>query len=934
MRSSWLAVFVAALLGCKSGPSPVVVDPAGGGGGGAGDAKAAPAWQPGPPQKVTTVEGITEYRLDNGMRVLLFPDESKDTVTVNVTYFVGSRHEGYGEAGMAHLLEHMLFKGSTSYPKLSSQLEDRGAFVNGTTWTDRTNYFETLKATWDNVEFAIRMEADRMVNSRISAEDLSSEFTVVRNEFEAGENNVVRVMLLRLMAVAYDWHGYGRSTIGNRSDIERVPVDRLRAFYEKYYQPDNAMLVVAGKFDADKTLALINETFGAIPKPARELPPTYTIEPVQDGERHVVLRRVGDVSFVGLAYHVVPAAHDDFVAVEALVTLLADEPSGRLYRELVETGLASSVTAFAFAWRDPGLLIVGAQVPAGKPAEPVLARMTEIVEGFAVKPVTDEEVARFRMKQKKGFKLFYADSQQVAINLSEAAALGDWRMLFVSRDRAEALKTDRVQRVALSFLKRSNRTSGLFLPTKEPDRAPAVDAPDVVALTEGYEGRGDMAKGEAFEATLANIEARTTRVELDGGMKLTMLPKETRGDAVKARLTLRYGDVKSLRGKRLPAGLLPDMLGRGTKTMSYQQVKDRFDELEAAVSFGGGPGAIVVNITTTNENLPEVLRLVATLVREPAFPAAEFEVVRKEQLTALEEGLTDPQARLGNWLVRAIAPYPKTDVRHTPTLEEQIAELKAARLRDVQQVHKTLLGASYSQLTIVGDFGADELRLLAGELFGAWKSPRPWARIPSEFHAVTPGAEVIDTPDKEMAIIFAGQPLRLRDDHADYPALVMFNFVWGGSGFSSRLMQRLREKEGLSYGAGSFLQASEWDESGFVGGFAILAPQNAAKGMTLLVEELETLLRDGVTAEALATAKQAYLDDFTRSLSDDGRVLGLLDAATYRGRTLAFLEQQHAAIGKLTPDDVKAAAARHIAPPSWVRVTAGDQKKAADNAGK
>ena len=182
------------------------------------------------PVKITTVEGITEYRLDNGLRFLLFPDPTKQTITVNITYLVGSKHENYGETGMAHLLEHLVFKGTPRHPNIPQELTEHGARPNGTTWTDRTNYFETFSATEENLRWALDLEADRMINSFISKEDLDSEMTVVRNEFESGENNPWRVLMQRMMSTAFDWHNYGKSTIGARSDIEKVPIERLQDF--------------------------------------------------------------------------------------------------------------------------------------------------------------------------------------------------------------------------------------------------------------------------------------------------------------------------------------------------------------------------------------------------------------------------------------------------------------------------------------------------------------------------------------------------------------------------------------------------------------------------------------------------------------------------------------------------------------------------------
>src|SRR5947208_3077307 len=239
------------------------------------------------PRKIATVEGVTEYRLGNGARVLLFPEASRPTVTVNLTVLVGSRHEGYGETGMAHLLEHMVFKGTPTFRDVPKALRDHGANFNGTTNVDRTNYFETLPAADDNLEFAVRLEADRLVNSFVQREDLLSEMTVVRNEFERGENSPQGILLQRVHAAAYGWHNYGKSTIGNRSDIERVPIDNLRAFYKKYYQPDNVVLIVAGRFDEARALAVVERYLGSLPRPARQLDDTYTEEPAQDGERTV-----------------------------------------------------------------------------------------------------------------------------------------------------------------------------------------------------------------------------------------------------------------------------------------------------------------------------------------------------------------------------------------------------------------------------------------------------------------------------------------------------------------------------------------------------------------------------------------------------------------------------------------------------------------------
>src|SRR5215471_16791956 len=226
--------------------------------------------------KVTSVEGINEYALPNGLHVLLFPDASSPKLTVNMTYMVGSRHEGYGETGMAHLLEHLLFKETATRKDIKQELKDHGAEMNGSTSWDRTNYFETMNATDENLKFALELEADRMIHTKIEKPILDKEMTVVRNEFEMRENSPEGILVQRALEHAYTWHNYGKMPIGNRSDIENVPIHALAAFYQKYYQPDDALLTVAGKFDPTKTLDMVVKLFGAIPKPTRTLDQTYT----------------------------------------------------------------------------------------------------------------------------------------------------------------------------------------------------------------------------------------------------------------------------------------------------------------------------------------------------------------------------------------------------------------------------------------------------------------------------------------------------------------------------------------------------------------------------------------------------------------------------------------------------------------------------------
>ncbi|TMQ22126.1 MAG: insulinase family protein [Deltaproteobacteria bacterium] len=879
-----------------------------------------------PPRQVTSVEGITEYALGNGLRVLLFPDPSKETFTVNVTYLVGSRMEGYGETGMAHLLEHMLFKGSPRHPKIWEELEQRGADNNATTDYDRTNYFETLPVKGDNLAWALELEADRMLNASIAQADLDKEFSVVRNEFEIGENDPSGILSERMWSTAYLWHNYGKSVIGSRADIEKVPATTLKRFYKKYYRPDNAVLIVAGKFDATTALGLITTHFGNLANPAAPIEPTYTTEPVQDGERVVSLRRNGDVQVVGLVYHVSAAAEADFAAVRALADVLTSEPSGRLYVALVKSGLATSVTSRVQPLHDPGVIELDATLPANKSIEAVRDKMIAVVESVAKSKITDIEVARFKAKSKKQFKLRFANSQQLCITLSEYIAAGDWRLLFLQRDRVAQLTADDVQKAAAAYLVPSNRTLGMFFPTKAAERAPQRETPDIAKVVAGYKGAPPEAEGEKFDASLDNIEKRTARSVLASGMKLAILAKQTRGHVVRAHVTLHYGTEADFTGNRAAASLVGEMLARGTRRHSFQQLKDQWDVLEAQVGFSARPGAIDVNIQTTRDNLGQVLAQVDEVLREPAFPQDQFDIVVKDNLTQLDDQKSDPQAQAFTTASRALAPYPPAHPLYIPTTVEAIAELKALHLADLKKF-PAMFGTGHATMTIVGDVDTAAIKPWIERTWGSWKSPRPYKRIARRYTATAAGEQVLDFPDKANAWIAAVHAIDMKDDDPDAPAMDAAGYTLGGGGFVSRLLTRLRQKDGLSYAAFSGFQLDSLDPVGVFFAAGALNPENAKKGMAAMTEEIVKLVSGGVTAEELSNAKSGLQQAFDRDLSNDGVVLRLLHDGLYVDRKLDFWTKHNAAVAALTVDQVNAAIKRHLKPDSLAKITAGDQKK-------
>jgi zinc protease len=876
-------------------------------------------------QQVRSVEGVSEYRLSNGLQVLLYPDQSSSTVSINVTYKVGSRHESYGETGMAHLLEHMNFKGTPTHPKIMDELSSRGARANATTAYDRTNYFETLPATTANLEWALGMEADRMTHSLIAKKDLDTEMTVVRNEFEAGENSPANVLRERVLETAYLWHNYGHPTIGARADIEGVPIERLQKFYHTYYQPDNAALIVTGKFDQKATLAYIEKVFGAIPKPARILPNLYTAEPPQDGMREVTLRRPGGEQVLDEAFHVPADAHPDAASLSLLASLLNERPAGLLYKRLVATKLAVSASVDLEAMYDPGFLMISVALPKGGDLAAVRRELDAILQTVRGQDFSQEELERVRNDQYNGYERLLNSSPEMASNLSENVAVGDWRLLFWDRDLLKKVTVADVKRVAGTYLIDSNLTVGTFVPDDKPLRAVITPAPKVDALLAGYTGQAAVAEGEHFDATPKNLEARVKR-GMAGSIKTAYLVKKSKGERVSGVIDLHFGSVESLKNRAELGQFTAALLMRGTQAHTRQQIQDELTRLKTTLRVNGGASGVSASFETPEANLNQTLMLIAEVLQKPAFPAGDLDEIKRGSLARIDAARTDPQAIANLALRRSLSPYLSGDFRYVPTLDESVAAVNAVSIGDIQAFYKQFYGASNAEAALVGNFDPAQATQQLTDLLGGWKSPSPFERPVGIFKPTAAGSKVFATPDKANAVYSLAGLLKIRDDDPQYPALEIGNEILGGGELNSRLATRIRQKEGLSYGVGSQVHADSLDAVGSFSIFAISAPQNTAKVESDAKEEMAKAIADGFTAAEVSAAKSGILSEMTLDRSNDASLARDLVAHLYLNRDFTWDANFENAIDSASPDAIHKAMQEFLSPDHFVTVKAGDFK--------
>lgn len=874
-------------------------------------------------EKITTLEGITEYKLDNGLKVILFPDSSKPVTTVNVTYLVGSRHEGYGETGMAHLLEHLMFKGSKNHTDIKRELSERGGIVNGSTWLDRTNYHEVLPASEENLAWALEMEADRMVNSFIAKKDLDSEMTVVRNEFEMGENDVVRILMERMLSSAYLWHNYGHSTIGARSDIESVPITRLQDFYRKYYQPDNAVLVIAGSFDESKALVMVEKYFGKIAKPTRTLIPTYTIEPAQDGERSVVLKRVGNMKAVGATYHIPSAAHVDYAPLAMLGEILSDTPSGRLHKKLVESGKAVAVMAEAFQLKEPGIIMFGATTRAEQDLKEVRKGLLEVITEAGTLPPSTEELERARKKMLNSMEDSLNSPEEMGIELSEWIARGDWRLFFLYRQRIEAVTAEDVARVAKQYLVEENRTMGEFIPSKEPIRVEIPQVADITTEMAALKAAKVIVQGENFDTSPQNIDKRTMVSSVDN-LKMGLLSKKTRGEMVQVSLKLHFGNEESLKNKVTAGMLTNDMLLRGTTVHNRQEIADLLIKLKATLTVSGNASSAQVDISVPRESLRETMKLAAEILRQPSFSQDELSQLKQELIASLEKKKVDPQAMASNAALRQFAPYDKENLRYVMDYDEQISAISALTLEDIQNFYKEFYGASVGEMAAVGDFDAAELILDSKALFGGWQSKTVYQKIDRKFIEIEPTMLQLNAPDKENATFIAQIPLKITKESPDYPALCVANYLLGGGFLDSRLANRIRNQDGLSYGVGSRLVVDEKDDFGKFMAYAICAPQNIEKVHRAFNEEISRALQGGFSADELKKAKQGISQTYKVGRAMDTNLVSTLRENLFYNHNVTENAELEQKIMAVTPQQVLEVMRRYLAVEKFTVIKAGD----------
>ena len=861
--------------------------------------------------------GIQEYKMTtNGLTVLLKEDHSAPVATFMVTYNVGSRNEAIGYTGSTHLLEHLMFKGSRKFNtdkgnSVFQLLQSLGSRMNATTWLDRTNYFETMPS--EHLETAIEIEADRMRNAFIKEEDRQAEMTVVRNEFERGQNNPFSVLDEHIWATAYLAHPYHHSTIGWKADIENVSIERLKSFYDTFYWPNNATVTVVGDFEKDKALALVKKHFGRIPKSREEIPEVYTEEPKQEGQRRVLLKRAGQQGVVGVAHKTPSATHEDAPNFLVLSSILSSGKNSRLYKNITDKGLTTSVFIWDSLFRDPGLFAVYANLTPGTDHQKVEDLIMAEYEKIKKEGVTEEEVEKAKAQLIASMKFGQDGSYAFAGGLNEAIASGDWTLFTTYDEKLSGVTKETVKAVVEKYFLEDLSTIGHFIPKtsgeQQTKRGPS-SATELAQMKKQYFSEEEENKGP--------LASQIEDSEPVKGVRLLTLKRGT--GVVTLTGSFLGGDIFApSENKRVP-DVVVSMLDQGTTKSSKFEISNKIEKVGARLSFSNGKARVVFNGKFLSEDTALIVGLLSEQLQFPAFNEEDLAKTKKRMVTAYKKSKESTRGNAINNMLKGF--YSENHQNAPDDADESIKNVEKITTEDLKAYHETSYGKGSMVIVAVGDVDHANLSAIIKENFGEWKDSPLEEKKENQKGTKNAGKAYVTMQDKTSTDFLVGIPLGINRDHPDYRPLFVANYILGGN-FSARLMQTVRVKEGLTYGIRSSMSGFGNDTDGYwyVGG--TFSPELLSKGESSTLREVKKWAQDGVTQEEVDITKSTLTGSYKVGFDTTRGLAGGILSAVIDWESLSYIDEMPNMINSVTLKQVNDAIKKYISVEDLYEVAAG-----------
>jgi len=875
---------------------------------------------------VDSLGGITQYRLrSNGMTILLSRNPAAPVITFQVVYHVGSRNEAPGNTGSAHLLEHLLFNKSTEnfgrqngHKTFQEVLYEAGcdySSTNMTTWYDRMNGYSTLPA--DKLELAMKIEADRLGRALILDKERQPEMTVVRNEYEIGENNPSVALNKAVIGAAILAHPYHWDTIGYRSDIEGVSTETLREHYKNFFWPDNAEAILVGDFDPAQALRSFDNEFGAFQRSTKPIPRVITVEPPQEGERRVIVRRPGQVGLVEIAYMRPNSLHPDFIPLDVLATILGSGINSRLYQALVEKQLATDVSANNYTLRDPFPILIDATVAPGVGHQKVEDAMKAALYEVTRRGVTQEELERAKNQLEVSVVRGRDGTYELASSLGEAVASANWKWFVRYVDMMRGVTREDIQRVAATYLVPDHATVGWFVPAKAEAKKPQKSA-GAGGSVESSASSGQV-PGEPERAAFAG---RTLHRVLPNGITLDVLANHA-VPTVAVHGIILAGRVYAP-DKPAIAQLTAMMLERGTRSMSKRAIAAKLDGVGARLNVSSDLNVATVQGSSLSRDARLLLAILADELRTPAFGDSELTKAKAEMKTDVLRAFDNTRLRAYDRLAQAV--YPSGHPYHAPTKDERLQSLTAARPADLRAFHRERYVGSAMVLAIVGDVDPERIAATVDSLFGGIPRGAPSRPDLPRTDRGAPVREAVELKGKANMDLMFGAGSGLRRNDPDYEACLVANAALGQSSLSSRLGKRVRDSEGLTYSIYSRFVMTDVLDGMWLADVAV-APSNLQKAMKSSREVIEEYCKNGITDEEVAVQKSFFAGNYQVQLATNAGIAQSLAVAEQYGYGPSYLDEFPNRVRAVTREQVLTAIRAHLDPAKLSVIVAGDLDK-------
>ena len=821
--------------------------------------------------------GISSYVLNNGFKIILIPYASSSNTRIELLVKSGSKVEGYGETGMAHLLEHMLFKGAGNRKNIKDDLTKIGASYNGTTTSDRTNYFETVDADPKKIDELIRLEADRFIRARFTSKDLASEMTVVRNELENSEQDPARLVMSTLARNSFRWHGYGRTTIGTRSDIEATTFSALKTFHRKHYRPDNAALIISGNFDKHRVLSLASKLFSKAKNPLLAKPANWTIEPTIAITTKSDLYLSSATTIAASSWRLPSVKDRDVHALDLAATAICDLDWGSLRKDLViDRKLAVTASCSTSPDADYGQFMAFARAGMDANAEELSKALINHIQDAASKGVTSDQLERARLSELNSYKHAFESHEQTAELISEFEVAGDWRLLLWSRDVVNDVTLNEANSALKKWVVDTNRADVVL---RHSDKEFTLDFPESFPAEEIIKKKtwpSILSKSDDPPKSLKELSAATKHIELDGGKtRAALISRKTHGDKVWLVMENDYGNDEVLLSRRTSCAAASSLIKFGGNGINRDELTSQMEKLEAIWSMNLSG----ISLEVPKKNLQIAFSTLYSTWSKPLLPLKEFQRYQAAQIALYEGNLKNP-IKVADIEVRLrFDNFPEGHWSKPKKIESLLEETKKLTLADVEKCANDFINPSELRVGIVGNLSVDEVSSL-------WESKGPTKYSTVQFKRLSSpvAPTAVDTkpikvamPDTSNAQVSGTTVVAINKNSSEFAALQLAIEIVGGNS-SSLIWKRLREESGIAYSSGMYIAPAAFDLRSTIQLYATSSIGNADKAMDQLKEVLDKVLDEGFTSDQIQQAQEvwkqkrkAYLGvekDFASTLAD------------------------------------------------------------------